>query len=145
MADLPHVTRHCAAHGALLIVLGLVAGLTIGATANPRSVLAAHVIGITAGLAAIAFSFLLPHAVLPQRLKTISAVLLIVALYIGFLTQWIGGLLGLLRMFIVTAAGQPEGAPWLELSIEILVKGISPITILPFLLVAYGLFRRAEV
>jgi hypothetical protein len=71
-------------------------------------------------------------------------VMLIVSLYLGFFTQWIGGLFGLSRMFIVTAAGLPEGNAAAERIVELIVKGITPLTILPFLILAYGLINRGN-
>jgi hypothetical protein len=68
--------------------------------------------------------------------------MLIPCLYLGFLTQWLGGLAGLSRMFVVTAAGQPEGNQLLENIMQWIVMGISPLTILPFIVLGYGLARK---
>jgi hypothetical protein len=121
--------------------MGLVAGITIGFAAKPKTVLAAHVIGITTGLAAIGVAIALSRARLSDGALRLVAWTLLPSLYLGFLTQWIGGLFGLSRMFIVTAAGQPEGAQWLETVVEYTIKGITPLTILPFLVLLYGLIR----
>jgi hypothetical protein len=135
------LTRPCLAHGAAILALGLAAGLTIQAAALPETVLSAHVIGITAGCTAIATGLALPHASLSDHWAKVAVWLLIPCLWLGFLTQWIGGLYGLTRMFIVTAAGMPEGNQLAETAIEWIVKGISPLTILPFVIIGVGALR----
>jgi (hydroxyamino)benzene mutase len=137
----PTLSRACFIHGAVILVLGLTAGLTIQFAAQPETVLSAHVIGITAGSVAIVTGLALPHLRLSVVWQKVAVWLLLPCLWLGFLTQWIGGLFGLTRMFIVTAAGLPEGNQTAELIIEVIVKGISPLTILPFVILAVGAVR----
>ena len=47
--------------------------------------------------------------------------------------------MGLSRMFVVTAAGLPEGEPWAERAVELVVKGVPPLTIIPILIIGWGL------
>lgn len=141
MTTLPPRSRRLLAHGTAILTLGLFAGLTIGAAARPETVLAAHLIGITAGLAAIATGLALPHVRLTRSLGLTLEVFLVPSLYLGFLTQWLAGLFGLSRMFVVTAAGLPEGAQWAERVVEVIVLGITPLTILPFLILGWALMR----
>jgi hypothetical protein len=140
-ATLSGTSRRLLINGAMILTLGLAAGLTIPFAANARTVLAAHVIGITCGLAAIAVALTLPFAGLSRRSEQVVEWTLLISLYLGFLTQWVGGMLKLSRMFIVTAAGQPEGSQGLETIIEYINKAISPLTLLPFLLLILGLAR----
>jgi hypothetical protein len=128
-------------HGTILILGGLLAGLTIGLAPNSRTVLAAHVIGLTTGMAAMLAGLVLPHVRLGQIWVSVMGWTILPALYIGFLTQWIGGLGGLSRMFIVTAQGQQEGAAWLETVVEYAIKGITPITLIPFMILIVGFLR----
>jgi hypothetical protein len=141
--QLSAVSRRLLLNGAIILTLGLVAGLTIPMAANARTVLAAHVIGITCGLAAMAVAFALPHASLTKRLERIIEWTLLPSLYLGFFTQWLGGFFKLSRMFIVTAAGQPEGPAILESIMEYIIKGISPLTLIPFLILTYGFARNS--
>jgi hypothetical protein len=137
-------SRSMLLHGTVLVIGGLVAGLTIGLAPNPRTVLAAHVIGLTTGMAAMLVGLVLPHVRLSARLVDVMGWTLLPSLYLGFLTQWIGGLGGLSRMFNVTASGQPEGAAWLESLVEYTIKGITPLTLIPFVILIFGLLRARQ-
>jgi (hydroxyamino)benzene mutase len=128
-------------HGVVILTLGLVAGVTINFAALPGTVLSAHVIGITAGLTAIAVAQLVPMVQLSALVLRLATWALLASLYLGFLTQWLGGMFGLTRMFIVTAAGLPEGNQTAERVVELIVKGITPLTILPFVVLAWGLVQ----
>lgn len=143
LAERTSTARHLMLQGVVLLILAFVCGLTIGLAANPRTVLAAHVIGITTGLTAIAVAVCQQHAHLSPFARRVMVWTLLPSLYLGFLTQWLAGFVPLSRMFIVTAAGDPEGAAWLETVVEIIVKGISPLTILPFIILAVGRHRAA--
>jgi (hydroxyamino)benzene mutase len=131
-------------HGVIILTLGLAAGVTINFAKLPDTVLSAHVIGITAGLTAIAVAQLIPNLHLSPLLLRLASWMLLASLYLGFFTQWLGGLFGLTRMFIVTAAGLPEGNQTAERVVELIVKGITPLTILPFLILAWGLVRQGR-
>lgn len=133
--------RRLIINGAVLLLAGLVAGLTIGLAPNPRTVLAAHVIGLTTGMAAMLVGLLLPYTAINTRWMTVMGWTLLPSLHLGFITQWVGGLGGLSRMFIVTAIGQPEGAAWLETVVEYTIKGITPLTLIPFVILLVGLAR----
>jgi (hydroxyamino)benzene mutase len=143
MTPLPEsvIANRLRLHGVVILTLGLVAGVTIGAAALPKTVLSAHVIGITAGLASMAVAQLLPHVRLSGTVMRITAWALLASLYLGFMTQWLGGMFGLTRMFIVTAVGLPEGNQAAERVVELIVKGITPLTILPFVVLAWGLVQ----
>lgn len=140
MLSIPLFRRH-ALYGTGLITLGLLAGFSIPLAANRETVLAAHVIGLTTGMVAILFGLLLAQTPLGSGWKRICEGLLVVSLFVGFFTQWLGGLFGLSRMFIVTAIAQAEGPAWAETAVELLIKGISPMTVLPFLILLVGLAK----
>jgi hypothetical protein len=146
MTDLDHAAtiRRFRLHGVMILTLGLVAGVTINFAALPKTVLSAHVIGITAGLAAVAVAGLIPHVRLSVAMMRAVSWMLLASLYLGLLTQWLGGLFGLTRMFIVTAVGFPEGNQAAERIVELIVKGITPLTILPFLVLGWGLVRASR-
>jgi hypothetical protein len=133
--------RRLLMNGVILLLGGLVAGLTIGLAPNPRTVLAAHVIGLTTGMAAMLVGLLLPLIVINTRWLNVLVWTLLPSLHLGFITQWVGGLGGLSRMFTVTAAGQPEGAAWLETIVEYIVKGITPLTLIPFVILIVALAK----
>jgi hypothetical protein len=132
-------------HGAILVLAGLVAGLTIGLAPHPKTVLAAHVIGLTTGMASMLAGLVLPQTRLSARWIDLLGWTLLPSLYLGFFMQWLGGLGGLTRMFIVTAAGQPEGAAWLETLVEYGTKAITPLTLIPFAILIAGLMRKQAV
>jgi (hydroxyamino)benzene mutase len=144
-ADLtPRLVASFRLHGLILLTLGLAAGVTIASAARPDTVLSAHVIGITCGLTAIAVGQLIPAVWLGRLALRAVQVMLLISLYLGFFTQWVGGTFGLSRMFIVTAAGLPEGNATAERVVELIVKGITPLTILPFVILAWGLLRQGR-
>jgi (hydroxyamino)benzene mutase len=104
-----------------------------------RTGLAAHVIGITGALLLLSTSSTLPSLRLTPRALAWACWLLLLCLYLGFLTQWIGAFGGLSRMFVVTAANRAEGLAWLETAVEWTIKGITPLTFIACGLFAWGL------
>lgn len=127
--------------GVALLAAAFVSGLFVGLYANPRAGLAAHVIGITGALMLIAFGLLWSRLALGRAARLAAFWMLIVSVPTGFVAQLVGAALGLSRMFVVTAAGRPEGLPALETAVELVTKAITPLTILPVLIVLVGLRR----
>jgi (hydroxyamino)benzene mutase len=130
-----------ALHGAVLIVLGLLAGFATAAVAAPNMALAAHTIGILEGTLCIALAFLWP--VLASMGYGMG--LTRVSLLIGFYSNWLGALLASVwsakEMAFVTGGTMPDGAAqWQELVVAVLLN-LSLLVLLGFIHVAYVLFR----
>jgi (hydroxyamino)benzene mutase len=126
-------------HASWLLLMALCVPLMIPLYPVAKTGLAAHVIGITGALLLLAVSWLLPVLRWTSRQRTASLLLLVISVHLGFLTQWAGAFGGLSRMFIVTAAGRPEGHPILESVVEVLIKGITPTTLIAVAMLIYGL------
>ena len=126
-----------------LLLPACAAALLIPLYPVPRTGLAAHVIGITGALFLLGTSHLLPGLRLSARALSVAVTLLTVSVWLGFLTQWVGAFGGLSRMFVVTAAGRPEGWALLETAIEWLIKGITPLTFIGCAMVLWGLRGQA--
>jgi (hydroxyamino)benzene mutase len=124
----------------VLLLLAFVVALMIPLYPVAKTGLAAHVIGITAALLLLGVASLVTQLRLSTRWLQATLWMLLLCLYLGFLTQWIGAFGGLSRMFIVTALGRPEGLPWLETLIEWIIKGlITPLTFIACGLLLWGL------
>jgi (hydroxyamino)benzene mutase len=132
--------RRLQRHAVVLLLLAFVAALMIPLYPNPKTGLAAHVIGITGALLLIGTATLLPGLRLAPPTRTAALVMLVASVELGFITQWLGAFGGLSRMFIVTALGRPEGNPLWETAIEWVIKGaITPLTFIACVLLLYGL------
>lgn len=142
--DAQALSRLAAQLGVVLMSLAFVSALFMGSYPNPRTALAAHVIGITGGLFMIAAGQLLPRLRLSRLLLNATFWSLTVSVYLGFATQLAAATFDLTRMFVVTAVGRVERDAALEGLVEIVIKGITPLTMVPCLLIAWGLRGRDE-
>jgi (hydroxyamino)benzene mutase len=138
-ADTALLQRRLQRHALALLLLAFAAALMIPLYPVARTGLAAHVIGITGGLLLIGVASFVPQLRLAPRALKLALLLLVGSVHLGFLTQWIGALGGLSRMFVVTAAGRPEGLAWLETAVEVVIKGITPLTFVAVGLLLWGL------
>lgn len=126
-------------HGIFLCTLGFSAGLFIPLYANPRAGLATHLLGITEGLFIVAIGFCYPELKLSPRFGKINFWILLIGAYFGIFAEFLGAVFGLTRVFVITAMGLPETIPWLEMSVEIVIKGISILILLSCFIVLFGL------
>jgi (hydroxyamino)benzene mutase len=131
--------RRLQRHALVLLLLAFVAALMIPLYPVAKTGLAAHVIGITSALWLFGVATLLPTLRLAPRTLSVTLATLLACLHLGFLTQWLGAFGGLSRMFIVTAAGRPEGLAWMETVVELLIKGITPLTLGVCIALLWGL------
>lgn len=138
-SHVPQQQRRLQRHALVLMLLAFAAALMIPLYPNARTGLAAHLVGITAGLFLFGVAGVLPQLRLSARVRGLALLLLLASLYLGFLTQWAGALLGLSRMFVATAQGQAEGRALWETLVEWTIKGITPATIVPCLMLLWGL------
>ena len=126
-------------HGILLCTLGFIVGLFIPLYSNPRAGLSTHLLGITQGLFLAIIGFCYPELKLPLWLARLNFWMLVISAYLGMIGEFLGATFGLNRMLVVTAMGLPESTPWLETSIEIVIKGISIFVLLSCFIILFGL------
>lgn len=135
-----------ALHGAVLIVLGLLAGFATAVVIAPNMALAAHLIGILQGTLCIGLAFLWPVLLSSgYRMKLTRA-----AILVGFYCNWLGALLASIwsakEMAFVTGSTMPNvAARWQELVVAVLLN-LSLLVLFGFIHIAYVLLRmRARV
>ncbi|MEO1376347.1 MAG: hypothetical protein AAFW70_18985 [Cyanobacteria bacterium J06635_10] len=126
-------------HGIFLCTLGFIVGLFIPLYANPRAGLATHLLGITEGLFLVAIGFCYGELKLPLVVAKLNFWMLLVSAYFGLFGEFLGATLGVNRILVVTGIGLPENNPWLETSIELIIKCISIFILLSCFIVLFGL------
>lgn len=135
--------RGLAAHGAIMLLLGLISGFSPFFAKAKVAGLEAHNIGVIQGTLLFALAAVWPSL---GRGPIVTA-----ARYcglIGLYANWLGALLSALwsakGMFIVNGASMPEGAaPWMETTVAILLN-VSILVIVMSLLILWAALKRRE-
>ena len=131
------------AHGAIMLLLGLLSGFSPFFAKAKVAGLEAHNIGVIQGTLLFALAAIWPSL---GRSGLVTA-----ARYcglIGLYANWLGALLSALwsakGMFIVNGASMPEGAaPWMETTVAILLN-VSILVIVMSLLILWAALKKRE-
>jgi hydroxylaminobenzene mutase len=132
MTDDRHGRRLLAA-GAILFLLGLVSGLVVPATTNPRMGLAAHLEGVMNGTFLIAVGAVWARLVLSAGLRNATLALLLYGTYANWLFITLAAAFGTSETTPIAGAGF-AGAPWQE---DLVTVGL--VTVAIAMLAATGL------
>jgi hypothetical protein len=132
-----------AAHGAIMLLLGLLSGFTPFFARAKVAGLEAHNIGVMQGTLLFALAAVWP-SLGRGGLVTAARCCGIIGLY----ANWLGALLSAFwsarGMFIVNGASMPEGAaPWMETTVAILLN-VSILVIVMSLLILWAILKRRE-
>jgi hypothetical protein len=119
----PSADRALIAHGAVMMLLGLLSGFTPLFARAPRAALEAHTIGVLQGAVLFGLAAIWP-ALGPSRPVVKAARY---CALIGFYANWIGAQLAALwsarAMFSVTGTSMPSGAvAWMEVTVAVLLN-----------------------
>ncbi|MDA7503400.1 hypothetical protein OAF98_01760 [Planctomicrobium sp.] len=130
-----------ALHGAVLVVLGLLAGFATAVVVAPNMALAAHTIGILQGAICLALAFLWPVLVASGYRMGLTRI----ALIVGFYSNWLGALLASVwsakKMAFVSGGSMPDvSVQWQETVVAVLLN-LSLLVLIAFIYIAYVLFR----
>lgn len=129
--------------GAALFLAGLLTGLAVGAFANPRMGLSAHLEGVMNGTFLIAVGAAWPHIRLTPLLDRCAFGLLA----FGSIANWLVTLLSALwytGALTPIAAPAPQAAPWQEVVVQIGLMALSFAMIGGIVLVLCGLLTRRD-
>ncbi len=138
-----HSARRLMRAGALLFLLGLLAGLAVPTFAVPRLGLSTHLLGIMQGTFLLVAGLVWPRLNLTAALSRVGSVL---AIY-GCLAAWIANLCGAVwgagGSMVPIAAGRLRGTAWQEGVIQVLLVSAAPCLISSAALVLWGLRGRS--
>lgn len=127
--------------GLVLFLLGLVTGLAVPASKNPRMGVASHLQGMTNGPFLIVVGLLWPRLDLSHAAEVVTVVLLVYGTYANWLATQLGALWGAGRRFAPGATGDHRSSAGRELVVDALLLTLAPAMIVATLLLLVGLLR----
>lgn len=135
--------RSLMARGAVLFLLGLVAGLMVPAMTNPRMGLAGHLEAVMNGMFLIAVGAAWSRVSLPPRLMPWTSGLLSYGAYANCLFVVLAAIFGASRTMPIAGAGY-SGLPWQENLIYIGLASVVVAMLAGCGLLVWGFFRRED-
>lgn len=127
--------------GALLFLIGLLAGVLVPQMHNPRMGLSAHLAGVQNALVLLVIAAVWEHVVLSQRLRLVLCWSGIASMYGFWLALQLAALWGTSRATPIAGAGF-EGLQWQEVFVTLLLQGSAVVSILAAALLLAGFLRR---
>ena len=128
------------AGGALLVLLGLLSGLAVGAMINPRMGLSAHLEGVINGILLIALGCGWKRLALNRRWRFAALILLLYGTYANWLTTQLSALWGTGRLTPLAAPGR-AGTGLQEMVVEFGLVSLSLAMIAAFAILTVGFWR----
>jgi len=138
----PTTARRLVFHGALLFLLGLLAGFVAPSAINPRMGLSAHLEGVMNGTFLLALGAVWSHVRLSPRAEAWSVRLILYAAYVNFASVLLGALTGASRLMPIAGQGH-TGPAWAEAIVAFGLVTISIAMVAGVALVLAGVARRA--
>lgn len=114
------------ATGLALFLIGLITGLLIPASRNPRMGLASHLQGMTNGPFLIVVGLLWPHLALTRFWQVVGVVLLVYGTYANWLATQLAAWWGAGQRFAPAAAGQHSASAAKEACVSLLLVSLAP-------------------
>lgn len=139
------VSRGLLVAGVLLLMLGLLTGLGIGAMENPRMGLSSHMQGITNGLLLIALGLLWPHMTLPDMARTSLYWLALYGTFANWLATLLAGIWGAGEKIMPIASAGHSGTQLQELAVSGLLLSLTLAMLLACTLALWGLWASSPV
>lgn len=127
--------------GTLLLLLGLLTGIAVGAMQNPRMGLSSHLQGITNGLFLMALGLMWARIALGNAGKTFLFYLALYGTYANWLATLLAGIWGAGGKMMPLAAADRAGTALQEQVIGLLLLSLSGAMILCCMLMLWGLIR----
>jgi hydroxylaminobenzene mutase len=126
-------------HGALLLLLGLLAGVAGPYLTNPRMGLAAHLGGVTNALLLLVLGLAWREVALSPRLATLAFAALLAGGYGNFATTLVAALLGTSTLTPIAGSGF-RSEPWQEALVGagLIGVGVAMLVAVVLLLVGFG-------
>lgn len=127
--------------GLALFLLGLLTGLAVPATKNPRMAVASHMQGMTNGPFLILVGLLWSRLHLSQTWAVVAVCLLVYGTYANWLATQLGALWGAGHRFAPGATGDHRASPTQERIVDLLLITLAPAMILGTVLIIVGMLR----
>jgi (hydroxyamino)benzene mutase len=129
------------ASGLILFLLGLVTGVAVPASKNPRMGLASHLQGMTNGPLLIVVGLLWPHVELARGWQVATVALLVYGAYANWLATQLAAIWGAGRRFAPTAAGDHVASPVKERIVGGLLVSLAPAMLAAGVILLVGVLR----
>jgi (hydroxyamino)benzene mutase len=130
--------------GVVLFLLGLLTGLAVPATANPRMALASHVEGLMNGMFLLLLGLLWPKLVLSPRALTLAFWFMVYGAYANWFATILAAILPAGAALMPLAGQGHSGSAAEEAVVKVLLVSLSILMIAGCGIVLVGLRRPAE-
>ena len=127
--------------GLVLFLLGLLTGLAVPATKNPRMAVASHLQGMTNGPFLIVVGLLWPKLDLSHLWQVVTVVLLAYGTYANWLATQLGALWGAGHRYAPGATGDHRATPSRERVVDLLLASLAPAMVAATALLLVGVLR----
>ncbi|MGB3304493.1 MAG: hydrogenase [Gordonia sp. (in: high G+C Gram-positive bacteria)] len=127
--------------GLVLFLLGLITGLAVPASKNPRMGVASHLQGMTNGPFLMLVGLLWPLMNLPHVWGVVTVALLAYGTYANWLATQLGALWGAGRRFAPAATGDHRASAGKERVVDFLLASLAPAMIGATVLLIIGVVR----
>ncbi len=127
--------------GLILFLLGLITGMVVPMTKNPRMAVASHLQGMTNGPFLIIVGLLWPYLHLWRAVGIVAVVLLTFGAYANWLATQLASLWGAGHRFAPGAAGDHRGTPAQERIVDLLLASLAPAMVLATVILIVGVLR----
>lgn len=127
--------------GLILFLLGLLTGLAVPVSKNPRMGLASHLQGITNGPFLVVLGLLWPRLDLSRPWEVVTVVLVVYGTYANWLATQLGAWWGAGHRYAPSASGSYRASPAKEQVVDTLLVTLAPAMIAGTLLLVIGVLR----
>lgn len=127
--------------GLILFLLGLLTGLAVPVSKNPRMGLASHLQGMTNGPFLVVLGLLWPRLDLSRPWEVVTVVLVVYGTYANWLATQLGAWWGAGHRYAPSASGSYRASPAKEQVVDTLLVTLAPAMIAGTLLLVIGVLR----
>jgi hydroxylaminobenzene mutase len=125
--------------GLVLFLLGLLTGIAVPATKNPRMALSSHLEAVLNGMFLVLLGLLWPHIHLPNAWGITAVALIVYSAFVNWLATLLAAVWGAGRRFAPIAAGDYEASTAKEGFVSFLLVSLSLSIVAGVVIVIAGL------
>lgn len=125
--------------GLVLFLLGLLTGIAVPATKNPRMAISSHLEALLNGMFLVLLGLLWPHVQLPNAWGVTAVALIVYAAFVNWLATLLAAIWGAGRRLAPIAAGDYEASTAKEGVVSFLLVSLSLSIIAGVIIVIAGL------
>jgi hydroxylaminobenzene mutase len=127
--------------GLVLFLLGLLTGIAVPHTRNPRMAVASHLQGMTNGPFLVVVGLLWPRVALSYAAGVVTVALLVYGGYANWVATQLGALWGAGHRFAPSASGDHRASRGKELAVDLLLVTLAPAMVVGVALLIVGVLR----